>query len=215
MRRLARLPVTLTMSTLMLGIAIGSGTAWSRIDHATLSYVGLNARHVLQLHWERVFSSVLITHGGLVFWRSWLTLVAVLAWLEFRNGSRITALVFWVGHAATVLLLAAVLLPISGRFWPEAATVLTTVPDVGPSAGYFACLAYGIGLLERDLVRRPAAVLVGLGLAAILVVRTLSGGAFTAPDAWIADLAHVVAFALALVAASAYRVPVSIPPRRA
>jgi hypothetical protein len=179
------------MSAALLAVAVWSSTTHRPLGASESDLLGLAGAHLAAGEWHRLVTSVFLTQGGAVFWRSWAALTCFTALAEWRWGSWPTAGLFWGGHVWAVLVTVGVATPLY-QWGSEAGLLLFTANDVGPSAGYFSCL----GAIVAGLSVRPR-WLAALGIGAALIA-TLPAGWSTlasAPERVLADTAHLVAFA--------------------
>jgi hypothetical protein len=186
-----RFPFSGVMSFALLAVAIWSSTTHRALGQPATEQLGFAGAHLAAGEWHRLVTSVFLTHGGGVFWRSWIASSAFTALAERRWGSWRTAGLFWGGHLWAVLF---VTLGVAAPLYQAGSRegmLLFTASDVGPSAGYWTCIGAIVAVLPVNR-RWPIGVLIALALAAMLTVgwRTLA----TAPDQVVADAAHLVAF---------------------
>ncbi|HQZ38045.1 MAG TPA: rhomboid family intramembrane serine protease [Vicinamibacterales bacterium] len=187
-----RLPFTIVMSAAMFATAVWSSTTHRPLGIPASDMLGLAGTHLADGQWHRLVTSVFVTKGAAVFWRSWAALTVFTALAERRWGSWPTAGLFWGGHLWAVLVVTlGVAMPLY-RWGSEAGLLLFTSSDVGPSAGYWSCIgAVVAGLPPRR--RWPIGLVMG---AALVVALSASSNAIaSAPDRVLADAAHLVAFA--------------------
>tara|TARA_R110000737_G_scaffold2923_1_gene8258 strand:- start:95751 stop:96395 length:645 start_codon:yes stop_codon:yes gene_type:complete len=192
LRIIKRFPFTICMGIVVLLIGLMSATAWDRIDSTTIKLFGLSPNHVYAFNLYGLITSAFLTHGGIIFWRAWTMLCACLFWCEYTAGTRKALAAFWLGHAATILLVSWVVVPIVLLARPQAGDLIVVASDVGPSAGYIACLALAVVSIrsarDRMLVWSViASVLVGLILMRTHLLQTK-------PAFWLADVSHLVSF---------------------
>lgn len=179
------------MALLLTGAAVLSGSHAGPLHPDLRHMFGFAPQHLPAMHWHRLFTSVFLTSGGTTFYQTLAMLVGCVAWCEWLVGTRKTLLIFWGTHVAT---LAAIFSPMAltaaslGFAWAQ---LLVHAADVGPSAGYYACL--GVAVSHLPATKRRALV---TALLTILVVR-LALSIMTTPDhgrQMAADLAHLIAF---------------------
>jgi hypothetical protein len=134
-----------------------------------------------------------VTHGGPVFWQALGMMALGVGTAEWLTGSKRTALTFWGVHLVTLLTESWLIAPFLHLFIAIPADTLTIARDVGPSAGYFACLGLAIWQLPRRWRGWAAAALL-TGLIATLV-RPLRPNEDLSLKLF-ADIAHLIAFPL-------------------
>lgn len=189
----SRLPFTLTMLALLAIAALVTNTTFQTITHHWLNHTGFAPNDLWYGRIERIFSSALVTSGGIVFWEALFFVAFAVGLAEWLTGWKRTAATFWGVHLLALVLLS-LIISLGIRqlrdFGLEAAEIAR---DVGPSAGYFACL----GLVSAQL-KRPWNWVSG-GLLFVIFVIILFMPAAIGENAQIkfsADLAHLLAFPL-------------------
>lgn len=186
---------TLSLMAALSLFAWLSGSHVSQLTAAWLEQVGFAPRDLALDGVDRLFLSALVTHGGWTFWRVIGMVALMVGACEHRTGFRHTAAWFWGGHVAVLFLLAAGLrtqMLITGT---TLAGALPLPRDVGPSAGAFTCLGVFVATLPPAW-RHKVIALVLVALIAALALPPLSA---VPPAAdLLADLAHLLAFALGL-----------------
>lgn len=205
---LRRIPFALALLLAMIGVAWLSGAHLQPLEPSWLARLGFASSDLLSLEFERIAISAVATHGGAVFWRALLAVALFVGAAEWRFGTRRTALLFSASHVLTLLVLAPLVALGLAAWQPMLARLLHTTRDVGPSAGYFGCLALlCFGLPARS--KRWA----GIAIETLLCATLAGSWARTQVDPvdLSAALAHAVAFpigwALATVAASRSAAP--------
>ncbi|HPG28050.1 MAG TPA: hypothetical protein PLW10_20615 [Myxococcota bacterium] len=192
---LRRIPFTLGLIGLLVTVAVVTSSHSRPLPDAWLARLGFATADLWLLELERIATSAVSTHGGAYFWRALVAVSAIVGSTEWRTGTLRTAVVFSLSHVGTLLVLA-VVVGVGLRSWhPPLAALLDVTRDVGPSAGYFGCLA----LACRSFPRRiglPVAALVLIGL----VISTIAATSGPIPPADSADvsatIAHLIAFPL-------------------
>jgi hypothetical protein len=190
---LSHLPFTLSLLAAMIVISILTGTNLDQISAHWVNSLGFAPHDLLLLRWERLITSALITSGGVVFWEAMGMIALAVGLSELRFGWRPTAVTFWGVHLIT-LFGTSLLIIIFRRVNSDPLTMaLASGRDVGPSAGYFACLGFVIASLKY-----PWNKLFGGLVWVILLVEILLPPAPGHDAALVltADLAHAVAFPL-------------------
>jgi len=190
---LRRVPFAITLILAMVGVALLSSAYFEPLEPRWLARLGFASRDLLALEFERIATSAVATHGGAFFWRALLAVMLFVGAAEWRYGTRRAALLFSASHVLTLLIIA----PVVGQglpIWhPTLAKLLHSTRDVGPSAGYFGCLA----LLCSDLPARAKRV-AGIAIETILCIvlaRSVTHAGVRPADTS-AALAHAIAFPL-------------------
>jgi hypothetical protein len=190
---LSRLPFTLSLLAAMIVVSVLTGTNLSQISAHWVNSLGFAPHDLLYLRWERLITSALITNGGIVFWEAFGMIALAVGLSELRFGWQPAALIFWGIHLIT-LFGTSLLIIIFWRVNSDPLTIaLASGRDVGPSAGYFACLGLVINSLSRPWNR------LGGGLVwVILLIEILLPPAHgqDVALALTASLAHALAFPL-------------------
>jgi uncharacterized membrane protein (DUF441 family) len=189
---------TLVLVSALVASALITGTVLGGLSNRMLDLVGFAPIDLWEMDVLRVFTSALVTHGGLVFVAAVVMTALSVGGVERRMGSLAAMGVFWGVHVWTLLVMAAVLPVIEGEAARPLVETLSTLRDVGPSAGYFGCL--GFALAATSFRAR--------GVAAAVVLAWLLGdvggwlsGAGPLPPELSADIAHLIAFPTGWVAA--------------
>jgi hypothetical protein len=196
---LRRVPFTLLMLAGLAFAALVTNTYFQEITRHWLNRTGFASNDLWYWRLERMFTSALVTLGGKVFWVAILMVAVIVGLAEWITGWRRTAATFWGVHLLTLVLLSLIislLLHQLRAFGVEASVVAR---DVGPSAGYFACL----GLVSARL-KRPWHWVVSGGILVILFAIALFMPAIAGESAQLkfsADLAHLLAFPLGWLSA--------------
>jgi len=181
-------------ATLLTGALFASalitGTVLGRLTDRMLDRVGFAPLDLWELDVLRVFTSALVTHGGLVFAGAVIMTGLSVGWVERQAGSGWAMGTFWGVHVLTLLAMAIVVPLLEGGSAPSLGETLSTLRDVGPSAGYVGCLGFALATIPRRLVRWLAAAAVMTWLLADL------GGwlSVAGPLELSADFAHLIAF---------------------
>jgi hypothetical protein len=198
--RLARYPFTLvTCGFLVFGAFLSHTATGQMITTRTLHQLGSAPRDLLGLDVGRLMVSAFVTDGGWVFWLA-LAFTALFAGAaEHFTDSMTAGLTFWGAHFTTFVVSVLIVLPL-GLTGTRLAGLLYVTRDVGPSAGYVACL--GLALVRSGWRWRwwiAAAIGAGLGVALVLSIPELR----SAPRDVSADLAHATSLAVGLLVGSA------------
>lgn len=189
---LKRFPFTLTMLGLLTLAAFLTSTHSGPLSTQWLDRVGFAPADLLALDVGRIFTSAVVTSGGVVFWEALAMVAFAVGLAEWRTSSRRAALTFWGVHLLTLILASfTVSLPLhwSGVLM---GSLVALSRDVGPSAGYFGALGLAVATLKK-----PWHWIVGAAIFAALTVAmlTISGQGGLGMELS-ADLAHMIAFPL-------------------
>lgn len=188
-----RMPFTLLTASGLAMAALLTNTYVERITQPWMEMAGFAPNDLWLLRLERLFTSALVTSGGWVFWQAIFFICAAVGLAEWLTTTRRTAMTFWGIHLLTLILLSIIVSFMLSPLRNLGLEASEVARDVGPSAGYFACL----GLVSAKL-KRPWHWISGISL--LLVFLTVL---FLPPqigeDARIkfsADFAHLMAFPL-------------------
>lgn len=190
---LRRIPATLTMVTLILVVGIVWQGLWRPFEETALfSSVAYGLPNFLDGRWWTPLTGTFFVNSP------WVYLFTIsgfwgMAYLEFRRGSRVALLYYWIGQLFAMFATALVLLLASPLPWAWA-TAQAQALDVGASGGTMACIAAAVGLF-----RPPWRVRGWLVLLAFVFVAMLFWGK-------VADLEHLLAVLLILFADRTLRV---------
>lgn len=190
---LRRIPFTLVMLTGLVIGALVTNTYFQSITHRWLNRTGFSARDLWYLRVERMFTSALVTVGGRVFWEAILLVALFVGVAEWMSGWKRAAATFWGVHLLSLALLSLIVSLSVHQLRAFGLEASVVARDVGPSAGYFACL----GLLSAQL-KRPWNWIGGGVLFAMFVIALFMPAAVgeSAHLKFSADLAHMLAFPL-------------------
>lgn len=189
----ARIPFTLVMLFSLLMAALLTNTYFDQITHHWLNRIGFAPNDLWYWRLERLFTSAIVTSGGKVFWEALLFTAFTVGLAEWMTGWKRAAATFWGIHLLALIVFS-VIVSLSLRQLRAFGIAASEVArDVGPSAGYFACL----GLVSARL-KRPWQWISGVTIFSGFIF------AFFAPTApgdsakvqFSADLAHLLAFPL-------------------
>ena len=194
----ARLPFTLVMLCGMLLVALLTNTYFEAITHPWLNRTGFAPKDLWYWRLERLFTSALVTSGGRVFWEAMLFIALAVGIAEWQTGWRRTAATFWGVHLLTLVVISLIISLAVHQLRAIGLEASEIARDVGPSAGYFACL----GLVSARL-QRPWCWVAGVLLSVNFIVAILlpPGAGETAAVKFSADLAHLVAYPLGWLSA--------------
>lgn len=191
------LPFTFAM---MVGLMLTGGftnTYLDQITHHWINRIGFAPSDFWYMRYERMFTSALVTSGGRVFWQA-LFLVAIFVGLaEWITDSKQAGITFWGVHLVTLILLSLIVSLALHQLRDFGLAASEIERDVGPSAGYFACL----GLISAQL-KRPWNWVSGILLFSMFAVALFvpAGASENAQIKFSADFAHLLAFPLGWLA---------------
>ena len=190
---LRRVPFTLIMLAGLFIGALVTNTYFQSITHRWLNRTGFSARDLWYLRLGRLFTSAMVTVGGRVFWEAVLLVALFVGLAEWRSGWKRAAATFWGVHLLALMLLSLIISLSVHQLRAFGLEASLVARDVGPSAGYFACL----GLLSAQL-KRPWNWVSGGVLFAMFVIALFMPAAAgeSAHLKFSADLAHLLAFPL-------------------
>jgi hypothetical protein len=187
-----RFPFTLAMLGVLTLAAFLTNTHSGQLSAAWLNRFGFAPTDLLVLDLWRLFTSAVVTSGGVVFWEALGMITFAVGLAEWRTSSCRAALTFWGVHLLTLLIESFVVaLPLH---WAgiNAGSLVALSRDVGPSAGYFGAMGLAVATL-----RKPWHWIVGgaIFVGFIIALMTISGKDSLGMELS-ADLAHLLAFPL-------------------
>jgi hypothetical protein len=191
-----RLPFTFLM---LIGLTIGgwiTQTHSGQLSSSWLRRVGFAPRDLWAGRLSRLFTSAMVTQGGWVFWQA-LGLTAFAVGLSEKwTSTRRAILTFWGVHLFSLAVQSWLVAWPLKRLDKTRSRALLQARDVGPSAGYFACLGLAVARLPH-LWRAWAGSLIlsGLGIACLLPVKQGEVGAAQTSS----NLVHLIAFPIGLL----------------
>jgi hypothetical protein len=190
---LLRIPFTLIMLTGLAVSALVTNTYFKQITHHWLNRAGFSPNDLWYWRLERIVTSALVTVGGNVFWEAILMVAVVVGTAELLTGWKRTAATFWGVHLLALILLSLIISVAAHQLRSIGLEADLLARDVGPSAGYFACLGLVSARLKRPWHWASGGVLLAL-FATALFLPAASGE--SAQLKFSADLAHLLAFPL-------------------
>jgi hypothetical protein len=186
-----RLRFTLIMLTGLVLAALLTNTVFQEITQHWLTQTGFSANDLWYWRLERLFTSAFVTSGKLVFWEALFLVAFFVGLAEWMSGWKQTAATFWGTHLFSLIFLSVVMMLSAHQFRNIGLAASELARDVGPSAGYFACL----GLVGARIKHPWNWVSAGVVLLFFLI--SLFIPASTLQDAsqkFSADLVHLIAF---------------------
>ena len=181
------------MLALLAITALVTNTTFQNITHHWLNRTGFAPNDLWYGNIERMFTSALVTSGGVVFWEALFFVIFAVGLAEWLTGWKRVAATFWGIHLLALVLLSLIISLGIHQLRDLGLEAAEIARDVGPSAGNFACL----GLVSAQL-KRPWNWVSG-GLLFVMFVIVLFIPAAAGENAQIkfpADLAHTLAFPL-------------------
>jgi len=151
---------------MLAGLVIGAlitNTYFEQITHHWLQRTGFAPNDLWYWRLERIVTSALVTVGGNIFWEALFFVAFAVGLAEWMTGWRRTAATFWGVHLVALLLLSLIVSLFLHQLRTFGVEAAEAARDVGPSAGYFACL----GLVSAQL-KRPWNLISGAALFACL-----------------------------------------------
>jgi hypothetical protein len=187
------LPFTLVMMAGLILFAVLTNTYFEQITRHWINRVGFAPRDFWYMRFERMFTSALVTSGGNVFWQALLLVGLLVGLAEWRTGTTRATITFWGVHLLTLVLLSLIVSLTLHQLRDFGLAASEFERDVGPSAGYFACL----GLVSAQL-KRPWNWVSGILLFAMFILALFlpPGAGEKAAMKFSADFAHLLAFPL-------------------
>jgi hypothetical protein len=190
---LSRIPFTLLTLTGLTIAALVTNTYFQEISKHWLNRTGFAANDLWYWRIERLFTSALVTTGGGVFWEALFFVVFVVGLAEWMTGWKRTATAFWGVHLLALILLSVIMSLAAHQLRSIGLEASELERDVGPSAGYFACLG-----LVSAMLKRPWNWVSGSILMLVFVTILFTPAAIGESEKlkFSADLAHLLAFPL-------------------
>ena len=187
---------------MLAGLVVGAlvtNTTFQEISRHWLNRIGFAPNDLWYWRLRRIFTSALVTVGGKVFWEATLMVAVVVGLAEWMTGWKRTAATFWGVHLLSLVLLTLIVSLAEHQLRSMGLEADLLARDVGPSAGYFACL----GLVSAHL-KRPWNLVSGAALFAMFIIALFLPAAAgeSAQLKFSADLAHMLAFPLGWLSSS-------------
>jgi hypothetical protein len=193
LRTFPYIPFTIVMMAGLILAAIFTNTYFEQITRHWINRVGFSPRDFWYMRYERMVTSALVTSGGKVFWQALLLVGLFVGLAEWITGTKQVGITFWGVHLLTLVLLSLIVSLALHRLRDFGLAASEIERDVGPSAGYFACL----GLVSAQM-KRPwnwiSGILLFIMFAVVLFLP--AGTDKSAEIKFSADFAHLLAFPL-------------------
>jgi hypothetical protein len=151
----SRLPFTLTMLVALVIGALITNTYFDQITRHWLKRTGFAPNDLWYWRLERIFTSALVTVGGKVFWEAILMVAVFVGLAEWMTGWKRAAATFWGVHLLALVLLSLIVALFLHQLRAFGLEAAEAARDVGPSAGYFACLGLVSARLKRPWTYPP------------------------------------------------------------
>jgi hypothetical protein len=190
---LRRIPFTLVMLSALLLAGMLTGTYFSQITHHWLNRLGFAPNDLWYWRLERMFTSAIITSGGKVFWEALLFTAFAVGLAEWMTSTGRAAATFWGIHLLALVMLSLIISLSLHQLRAFGLEVSEVARDVGPSAGYFACLGLASARLKQPWQWLTGAVLL---VAFVLAFFMPAPVGESSKIKFSADLAHLLAFPL-------------------
>lgn len=199
---LRRIPFTLILLGILIFVAMLTNTYFEQLTSRWLEHTGFAPNDLWYWRVERMFSSALVTSGGKVFWEALFFIAFAVGLAEWMTGWKRAAVTFWGVHILTLILLS-LIVSLAIHQWRDIGLETIVIErDVGPSAGYFACL----GLISAR-TKHPWHWVSGGALFIMFITALLlpPGAGENVVVHVSADLAHLIAFPLGWFSSFAFR----------
>ena len=190
---LRRIPVTLTIVTIVLVVGVIGQGLWSATENQSwydsVAY-GLPALEAGRF-WTPITGTFFVASPA-VYIPTLLSFIGV-GLLEYGRGSRVTLAYFGIGQLFAIFATALFLFFASMTPWPWAIDLAGQL-DVGASGGTMACIAACVGMLPQPWRQRAWVVVFGYAAISLLFLGSL------------ADIEHTFAIVLVLAVDRSFRI---------
>ena len=195
-----RLPFTLIMLSGLIIAALVTNTYFQEITGHWLNRTGFAPNDLWYGRLERLFTSAFVTSGGKVFWEALFFIAFAVGVAEWMTGWKRAAATFWGIHLLSLVLLSLIVSLATHQLRSIGLEAAQLTRDVGPSAGYFACLGLVSARLKRPWNWTSGGILLLFFAIAIFLP---AGTGESASMKFSADLAHLLAFPLGWLSSNA------------
>ena len=188
-----RFKFTVFMLVGLVLVSVLTNTTFESITHHWLQRTGFSANDLWYWRFERIITSALVTVGGKVFWEAIFFVAFAVGTAEWLTGWKQAAVTFWGVHFLALVLLSLIISLFLHQLRSFGLEATEVARDVGPSAGYFACLGLVSAKQKQPWHWVSGGVIFLLFIAALFMPPAVSEN----PQMkFSADLAHVLAFPL-------------------
>jgi hypothetical protein len=188
-----RLPFTFFMLALLAWTAWITETDAGKLSIHWVNRLGYAPNDLLLFDGWRLITSALITDGARTFWLALLMILLAVGSAEWLTGTPHTFLTFWGIHLITLLIQTLLIA------WPmhmmglKIGTALLLARDVGPSAGYFACVGLTLNSISKPWNRLTGSIVLAWLFVNFILSLTNQPIVIVKMSA---DMAHLIAFPL-------------------
>jgi hypothetical protein len=190
---LRRIPFTLLTLAGLVIAALVTNTYFQEITQHWLNRTGFAPNDLWYWRLERLFTSALVTVGGRIFWEALFFVALAVGLAEWITGWKRTAATFWGVHLLVLVLLSLIISLAIHQLRDFGLEATEVARDVGPSAGYFACLGLVSAQLKRPWSWAGGGILFAMFVIAMFMPTVVGENA---QIKFSADLAHLLAFPL-------------------
>lgn len=186
-----RLPFTITILVCLVLAALLTNTILQEITRHWLNRAGFSASDLWYWRLERLITSAFVTSGKLVFWEALFLVALFVGMAEWMTGWKQTAATFWGVHIFSLVLFSVIMALMAHQFRYIGLEASEIARDVGPSAGYFACLGLVSARIRYPWNWVSAGVILLFFLVSVFIPAPASDGAAIK---FSADMVHLIAF---------------------
>lgn len=184
-------PFTITILVCLILTALLTNTVFQEITRHWLNRAGFSASDLWYWRLERLFTSAFVTSGKLVFWEALILVALFVGLAEWTTGWKQTAATFWGIHLFSLILFSVIMAISAHQLRNIGLEASEIARDVGPSAGYFACLGLVSARIKHPWNWVSAGLLLLFFLVSVFIPAPASGGAAVK---FSADVVHLIAF---------------------
>ena len=186
-----KVPFTTTILVCLVLAALLTNTVFQEITQKWINLSGFSASDLWYWRLERLFTSAFVTSGKLVFWEALFLVALFVGTAEWMTGWKQTAATFWGVHLFSLILFSLIMALMAHQFRYIGLEASEIARDVGPSAGYFACLGLVSARVKHPWNWLSAGVLLLFFIVSVFIPAPVSGGAAIK---FSADMVHLIAF---------------------